>query len=383
MLFEVSCSSGMLTSEARKVQSYIPENAVIAHRGTIYWAPELTEPAYRWARNTGADYLELDVQRSSDGVLIVMHDKTFKRTTDVAEKFPGRENDPVSSFTYEEISRLDAGTSFNIKNPERSRGSYTGQDVLVLDDVFHIAGGMRIKRDADGRRLFSRDEQGIYTFEYEVDPADNGNRPGVFIETKVPENFPGIEEQIYADLTAIGWNPLEGEAIDADAPFIDGGKVNIGNTRGKILLQSFSLPGMENLKRVFRQEVPCSFLVTNPKTNDFSRPGELDSIIKFTVENGGQFIGTNLGDENDGLPPLFARKLHEAGLKANIYSINTPEQMEKYFGQAAGSDASPLADGMITNRAELTIDFYNSKGVRQGKTETAPEELLEILGYRK
>ena len=76
----------------------MPDNAVIAHRGTIYWAPELTEAAFRWARNTGADYLELDVQRSKDGVLVIMHDKTFKRTTDVDKKFPGRENDFIDSF---------------------------------------------------------------------------------------------------------------------------------------------------------------------------------------------------------------------------------------------------------------------------------------------
>ena len=99
----------------------MPDNAVIAHRGTIYWAPELTEAAFRWARNTGADYLELDVQRSKDGVLIIMHDKTFKRTTDVSRKFPGRENDPISAFTYEEIMKLDDGSAFNSKNTERAR----------------------------------------------------------------------------------------------------------------------------------------------------------------------------------------------------------------------------------------------------------------------
>ena len=50
-----------LPSVSREVLSYLPRNIVIAHRGTTYWAPEETEAAMRWARNSGADYLELDL----------------------------------------------------------------------------------------------------------------------------------------------------------------------------------------------------------------------------------------------------------------------------------------------------------------------------------
>jgi glycerophosphoryl diester phosphodiesterase len=75
---------------------------------------------------------------------------------------------------------------------------------------------------------------------------------------------------------------------------------------------------------------------------------------------GAQFIGTNLGEENDGLSPLFSEEIRSAGLKCNVYSFNTNEQMEKYFGTGAGSNAEPIVDGMITNRSDLTIDFYYS-----------------------
>ena len=120
VIFSLFCTA--CTQETRTqrdiVQDYLPQNAVIAHRGTVFWAPELTEAAFRWARNTGADYVELDVQRSKDSVLIIIHDKTFNRTTDVAQKFPGRGKDPVGSFTLEEIMQLDAGSQFNIQ-PDR------------------------------------------------------------------------------------------------------------------------------------------------------------------------------------------------------------------------------------------------------------------------
>ncbi len=365
------------------VQDYMPENAVIAHRGTIYWAPELTEAAFRWARNTGADYVELDVHRSKDSVLIIMHDKTFKRTTDVAEKFPGREADPIGSFTLEEIMTLDAGSAFNKKNPDQARQSFAGQDVLVFEDVFRIAEGKRIKRNPDGTRSFTRDEAGRYHFEYEDDPADNGHRPGVYIETKIPDEYPGLEEQVYDELARIGWNPLEGEIPAADEPFFKEDRVNVGSTRGKILVQTFSRQGMINLKRVFGEKVPASFLIGNPKTNEFAKPEVTDEIIAFARECGAQFIGTNLGDANDGLTPEFAEKVHAAGLKANVYSFNTVEQMEKYFGPGEGKKASPLPDGMITNRTDLTVDFYHARKVRSHGTEKSPQEILTDLGYNQ
>lgn len=373
--------AGKNTPVTGGVQEYMPDNAVIAHRGTIYWAPELTESAFRWARNTGADYMELDLHRTKDSVLVIMHDKTFKRTTNVAELFPGREDDHIGTFTWEEIMQLDNGSAFNKKNPDQARQSFAGQEVLTFEDVFRIAEGKRIKRNPDGSRLFTKDETGIYHFEYEDDPADNGHRPGIYIEFKIPDEYPLIEEQVYDELTRIGWNPLEGAIPSADEPFLKGNRVNVGNTRGKILVQTFSQKGMMNIKRVFREQVPASYLIGNTKANLFAQEAVTDSIVAFARECGAQFIGTNLGDENDGLSPEFAAKIRAAALKSNVYSFNTVEQMEKYFGQSDGENASPLTDGMITNRTDLTIDFYHTRKVRACKTEKSPPEILADLGY--
>ena len=109
----------------------------------------------------------------------------------------------------------------------------------------------------------------------------------------------------------------------------------------------------------------------------------MNEIISYAIECGAQFIGTNLGEANDGLAPAFAEKIHAAGLKANIYSINTVEQMEKYFGPETGRKAAPLADGMITNRTDLTIDFYHERKVRHMSTAQTPQEVLADLGYNQ
>lgn len=47
---------------------------VLAHRGACRRAPENSLAAFAWARELGADGVELDVRRSSDGVLVVHHD---------------------------------------------------------------------------------------------------------------------------------------------------------------------------------------------------------------------------------------------------------------------------------------------------------------------
>src|SRR5215216_189712 len=59
----------------------LPHPAIIAHRGASYLAPEGTRPAYLMARELGVDYLESDVQRTRDGVLIALHDDTLSRTS--------------------------------------------------------------------------------------------------------------------------------------------------------------------------------------------------------------------------------------------------------------------------------------------------------------
>ncbi len=376
LLLAVLVNAQTITPKAKKVQKYGVDNNVIAHRGTTFWAPELTEAAFRWARNIGADYVELDVHRSKDGVLIIMHDRTFKRTTDVAKKFPGRENDYIETFTFDEIVTLDAGSNFNENLPNQARQSFVGLDVLVFEDVFRIAEGKRIKRDADGNRLYHKDAVGNYVFEYEIDPADNGNRPGVYIETKYPEFYPGLEEQIYGQLARIGWNPLEGDKIKKGEPSYKNERINVGPTKGKILLQTFSRPGMQNFKRVFNEKVQVSFLVSSPTPDNAEGLEAMDEIVAFTVGVGAQFIGTN-----QRLSPEFSEKIRTAGLKVNVYSFNTTEEMEKFFGLEKGNNATPLLNGMITNRADLSIQFYNDKEVRNTKIAHTPDEILRDIGY--
>ena len=86
-----------------------------------------------------ADYIELDVQLTSDGEVIVMHDSNAYRTTGVDEN--------IVNMTYKEVRRLDAGSWYS--------DEYKGEKVPGLREVLELA-------------------QGKIKLNIELKPADNG-----------------------------------------------------------------------------------------------------------------------------------------------------------------------------------------------------------------
>ena len=77
---------------------------VVVHRGANFLAPENTLSSARAALKYGAEWIELDVRKSKDGVLYNLHDETLDRTTDG--------HGPIHLVTSSEIERLDAGSWF-------------------------------------------------------------------------------------------------------------------------------------------------------------------------------------------------------------------------------------------------------------------------------
>lgn len=98
---------------------------VFAHRGAKRVAPENTIPAFEAAVRLGADGIELDVQYSSDGKLVIFHDLALEKTSNGT----GR----VSSHPFEELRRLDAGSHFS---PE-----FAGTQIPTLDEALETAKG--------------------------------------------------------------------------------------------------------------------------------------------------------------------------------------------------------------------------------------------------
>jgi glycerophosphoryl diester phosphodiesterase len=111
----------------------LPEKSrVIAHRGASTLAPENTIASMQTAADLGVYGVETDISVSEDGVLFLMHDNTLIRTTDVAEFFPARENDPAESFSWSELSQLDAGSWFN------GDGLYSRERIPTLEALLQL-----------------------------------------------------------------------------------------------------------------------------------------------------------------------------------------------------------------------------------------------------
>ena len=108
------------------------DTQITAHRGASKEAPENTMAAFQKAIDDMADCIELDVQMTRDGYIVVMHDTSTYRTTGVAGN--------ITDMTYEEVKKLDAGYWFSEK--------YFGEGVPLFEDVLKLAKG-RIKLNVE------------------------------------------------------------------------------------------------------------------------------------------------------------------------------------------------------------------------------------------
>lgn len=94
----------------RVLQVLKPQHRAIAvaHRGGSHDAPENTLAAIRMAAKNGAMGVELDVEFTSDGVPVMMHDDTVDRTTDGT----GR----LCDLTFEQIRKLNPAANHRLRN---------------------------------------------------------------------------------------------------------------------------------------------------------------------------------------------------------------------------------------------------------------------------
>lgn len=129
---------------------------VVAHRGASGYLPEETLGGYELAMKMGADYIEPDVQMTSDGQLVAMHDSTLTRTTNVSDMFAQRNGTyKVSDFTLAEIKSLTVKPTGALSAADSTYPGYTPSmadpykvptlgEVLDLLTAYNTANGTTI-----------------------------------------------------------------------------------------------------------------------------------------------------------------------------------------------------------------------------------------------
>ena len=178
---------------------------VVAHRGASGEAPENTLAAVRRAIARDADSVEVDVQRTKDGALVLLHDTTLVRTTDVRRRYPRRAPWLVSDFTFAEIAGLDAG---GWHSPQ-----FAGERIPTLEQLVDLIAPTRV---------------------------------GLLVELKAVALHPGLADDVAAALRAVP------------------GHLDRAVAAGGLVVQSFDQAAMRRHKAI-EPRVPVGVLGTPPR----------------------------------------------------------------------------------------------------------------------
>ena len=303
------------------------------------------------------------------------------------------------SYYYAELLMLDAGKWFNESSREEARPAFAaqnngkmiydaagvpsvryadGQYVSALQDQINYAMGKMLKRDAANRRVLpfrikdefknmtlaeiykaavpavKCDDPSVkgskaskymdfieYDFKnaYVKDPKDNGNRPGIYPEFKESWLNPkDIEIRVYNILNEWGWNIITKPEAE-NTPFYVDGKVNVGNTNGKVILQTFSFDALQRAYDVYKGQIPMCFLMwTGKGATDikYADPKGYADFINYALAKGAHIMGPSIAGAPNNYDelnyPWQVCLIRRAQMLNHPYSFDSYAQMTKYMG---------------------------------------------------
>ncbi|MED0905590.1 glycerophosphodiester phosphodiesterase [Bacillus nitratireducens] len=235
----------------------------IAHRGASAYAPEHTLEAYQLGQQLKGDYIEIDLQMTKDGHLVAMHDETLNRTTN-GTGF-------VKDHTLDEIKQLNAGSFFNKKYPNLAKKEFEDAKVPTLEEI-------------------------IETF---------GRNANYYIETKSPDEYPGMEEKLLEIIKHY-------EMSD------------------KVIIQSFS---EESLRKIhsLNDNILLVQLLSYKKAVQLT-DSEIEKYKTYCI---------GLGMNYKYIDAVYVKKIKKHGLEVHPFTVDNEKDMEKLLKWGV--------DGMFTN----------------------------------
>lgn len=255
---------------ARPVPPTAPE--VVAHRGATAEAPEHTMAAYRQAAAVGADAVECDVRLTRDGVLVCVHDRRIRRTSN------GR--GVVSALHLAELEQFQ----FGARRP-RGRSRWADDEILSVTDEPDVENGLVLTLD----RLL------------EYITASPGSLR-LAIETKHPTRHTRkVEEGLVAGLRRHG-------LLGADGPVLWGGKP-------AVRMMSFSQLAVRRMAEL-APGVPTVQLIGKRL-----RPVRRELLL-------GNATAVGPGIALLRADPGFVADAHAAGKQVHVWTVNRPADMD-------------------------------------------------------
>ena len=276
----------------------------IGHRGASGYAPEHTIPAYDLALEQGADYIEIDLQMTKDGVLVAMHDDTLDRTAVAPPGVPERFcSGPVIKRTLEQIKMCDVGSWFNEANPQYANPEYVGLQIPALEEIFQRY----------------------------------GTSVNYYIETKNPEAVPGMEEELLRLMEEYGLIPDPAEPAN-----------------WQVLIQSFSPASLQKIYALgqaepYRVTLPLIQLFSSTETSQTIQ-AQLDLVSTYAV---------GIGPSKTDVDAALVEAAHAHCLDVHPYTVNETAEMQALIDLGV--------DGMFTNFPDR-LDALLGKDAAPGMT---------------
>lgn len=259
---------------------------IIAHRGNKSVAPENTLAAFASAVAAGAQSIEMDIVRASDGTPVVIHDETLDATTSG--------NGLVGDYTVEHIQSLDAGSWFS--------NGFQGAQVPTLEQFAQFMAG-------------HPDVEILLEFKGDWDTASTSGVVDILKRAGV------LEQSILQSFSAVTVASLAIVAPDA--------------RRGVLMISQESQQAM-------------GWGSSDPSAVQLS---EIDAFIETCTHLG--IYTVNPFIEDVVALPSLVEKVHDRGLKVQVWTANQPEKWE--FLVSLG------VDGIITDRPDALNGWYSGR----------------------
>jgi glycerophosphoryl diester phosphodiesterase len=349
---------------------------VIAHRGASGYRPEHTLAAYELGARLGADYVEPDLVRTKDGVLVARHENEISGTTDVASRpeFAARRTTRVidgvtltgwftEDFTLAELKTLRAIERIPALRPRNTRfnGFY---EVPTFQEVIDLT--KRLSREL-GRPI------------------------GIYPETKHPTYFRDIGL------------PLEEPLVRA----LERNGLNIRHA--KVFVQSFEVGNLKMLDRELRVPLvqllgaptqrPWDFVVSgDPRTYaDMATPAGLRDIARYAdgVGPSKDYIVPRDAAGNSLPPTTFVDDAHDAGLLVHPYTFRNensflPLELRSSADPAAYGNAAAEyeqffalgVDGLFSDNADTAVRARGGGKPGDGEARLLARAILPSDAYQ-
>ena len=323
-----------------QAQSSAQAKVVVAHRGASAYLPEHTLQAAAMAYAMGADYQEQDVVMTKDDQLIVWHDLTLDRNSDVRHKFPGRARDDgryyVIDFTLQELRTLRVTEGYRLDD--------SGREQPIYPERFPLWQGS-----------FQ-----IHTFAEQLELIHGLNRST------------GRDVGIYPELKSPAFHHQHGKDIGM-AVLSELKRFGYTSKSSNVFVQTFEF---DELKRVKEQVQPALGIelklvqLMGDDEDDYGwmlRPGGMQELAKFADGIGPEKGMIIHGDSTPGnlMISSLVADAHAAGMQVHPYTFRADsgqvpayardfDHLLELFYVNAG------VDGVFTDFPDKAVNFVNN-----------------------